>query len=84
MVETKKKDFFKTFSFKIIGDFICYRHGKEKQLNILKPNDRKFKKMIDLEGLIKDIEEKQHITYEGISKDSFLHHRLTNRIKVAD
>lgn len=64
MVEVDKKDFFKDFSFEIIGDFICYRRSTdtEQRINILKLNGTYRELKLD-KFIQNDKEIQKHITF---------------------
>ena len=78
LVESENKNIFETLTFKVIGDYLCYRHIEEEKLFVKDISHEKSKtRVIDLTHLIGDNDElKKHISFAGISRYSFLRYNF--------
>ena len=74
LVESQNKAIFDSLNYKVIGDYLCYRHNEDSKIFIKRLNDEQGKtREIDFGHLIKgDDELKRHTTFARIGKYSFL------------
>ena len=77
VVESKNKEILNAMQFKLVGDYLCYRHDEEMQLNIRKLENIKNLEHIKLDHIYEaDKRLKKHTTFDKISQSSSLHYRL--------
>ena len=78
VIEAENKSILENFKFLVVGTLLCYRHNDEELLNIISlDGDTKKNQNIDLSHIFETNQEfKNQTTFDRISKNSFISHRL--------
>ena len=78
VIEAENKSILENFRFLVVGTLLCYRHNDEELLSIISlDGDTKKNQNIDLSHIFETNQEfKNQTTFDRISKNSFVSHRL--------